>query len=523
MQPRLFADINGSGHTVTDYPPTHQECLLELKGMCKDFPGVRALHDVNLNVRAGTVHALIGENGAGKSTLMKILMGLIPDFQGSILLKKQTLRHRGVREALGMGLAMIHQELTYVPHLSIAQNIFLGKEPTRLAGVWIDRGAMIKQTQDLLNRVGLALDPNALMKDLGVAQQQMVEIAKALSYGAEVIIMDEPTSALSERETRRLFELIHEVKASHCAVIYITHRLDEVFELADEVTVLRDGCSQGTHPMDDMSVDRLITLMVGRELAAVFPAPCARPKGTEVLSVHRLCRAGAFQDISFAVHRGEILGLAGLMGAGRTEVMRSLFGLDPLDSGQVFVNRKPVGVHHPRDAIQHGLALVSEDRQITGLVPCLGLRQNMTLSHLALCSKAMWIDPARERGLVQGMMARLAIKAQDPAQRVHTLSGGNQQKVVLGKALLGDPDILILDEPTRGIDVGARVEIYRLIRALADQGMAILMVSSDLTEILGMSDRILVLREGRITGSLDRNEATPETIMHYALSGDPHE
>ena len=481
------------------------------------------MHEVDLNVCAGRVHALAGENGAGKSTLMKILMGLITEFDGHIVFKKQTLRHQGVKEALDRGLAMIHQELTYVPHLSIAENIFLGKEPTRLGRAWIDSRAMMKQARDLLQRVDLDLDPNQLMKDLGVAQQQMVEIAKALSYQAEVIIMDEPTSALSERETQRLFALINEVKSNGCAVIYITHRLDEIFELADEVTVLRDGCSQGTFPIHDMTVDQLITLMVGRELATVFPKQSSQPPGTEVLSVSKLCRAGAFQDVSFAVHRGEILGLAGLMGAGRTEVVRCLFGLDPLDSGQVFVDHKPVRFHHPRDAISHGLALVSEDRQITGLIPCLSLHRNITLAHLTLCSQGGWIDAARERRLVHDLIAYVAIKTQDPAQRVSTLSGGNQQKVVLGKALLGAPRILILDEPTRGIDVGARVEIYQLIRAMADQGMAIIMVSSDLTEILGMSDRVLVLREGRITGCLGRDEATPETIMRYALSGDLHE
>ena len=508
---------------MTDHPRTRQDYLLQLKGIGKDFPGVRALQDVDLNVRAGTVHALVGENGAGKSTLMKILMGLVTEFRGSIVLKQRPLRHRGVREALDRGMAMIHQELTCVPHLSIAQNIFLGKEPTHRGGAWIDRAAMTKQTGDLLKKVGLALDPNRLMKDLGVAQQQMVEIAKALSYEADVIIMDEPTSALSQRETEQLFALVKEIRARQCSIIYITHRLDEVFELADEVTVLRDGCSQGTYPMQDMNVDRLITLMVGRELATVFPEPGRSTPGPEALSAHGLCRTNVFHDVSFEVHQGEILGLAGLMGAGRTEVMRCLFGLDPLDSGEVRVNGKPVCFRHPRDAMGHGLALVSEDRQITGLIPCLSLRKNITLSHLNLCSWGTWIGRARESRLVSDMMARVAIHAQDPFQRVNTLSGGNQQKVVLGRALMGRPGVLILDEPTRGIDVGARIEIYELIRTMADQGMAIIMVSSDLTEILGMSDRVLVLREGRITGSLDRDEATPETVMRHALSRDPHE
>ncbi|MCP4450181.1 MAG: sugar ABC transporter ATP-binding protein [Planctomycetes bacterium] len=506
-------------HTPSSCP----NCLLTLKGICKEFPGVRALHQVDLDVRAGTVHALVGENGAGKSTLMKILMGLITEFRGRICLKGQPLRHQGVREALDRGVAMIHQELTSVPHLSIAENIFLGKEPTRLGGVWIDRQAMIKQTRDLLQRVGLALEPNLLMADLGVAQQQMVEIAKALSDQADVIIMDEPTSALSQRETERLFALIHEVKAKRCAVIYITHRLDEVFELADDVTVLRDGCSQGTFPICDMDADQLITMMVGRELATIFPHHATETPGTEALSVDRMCRANAFQDVSFAVQRGEILGLAGLMGAGRTEILRCLFGLDPLDAGQVFVNQRPVCFHHPQDAIRHGLALVSEDRQVTGLIPCLSFQKNVTLSHLSLCSHGPWINVAHEGRLARDMAARLAIRTPDNDPRVDTLSGGNQQKVVLGKALLGRPDILILDEPTRGIDVGARVEIYRVIRALADEGMAILMVSSDMAEILGMSDRVLVLREGRITGRLNRDQVTAETIMRYALSGDLHE
>ena len=497
--------------------------VLKLRGISKEFPGVRALHEVDLTVGAGTVHALVGENGAGKSTLMKILMGLITEYRGSVVLKGQSLRHQGVRQALDRGLAMIHQELTYVPHMSIAQNLFLGREPTRMAGAWIDHAAMVRQTRIVLERVGLDLDPTVLMKDLGVAQQQMVEIAKALSYQAEIIIMDEPTSALSEQEARRLLALIKEVRADGCAVIYISHRLDEIFELADEVTVLRDGCSQGTFAMGDIDVDRLITLMVGRQLDAVFPEHSTRPPSTEALRVEKLCRAGVFQDVSFAVHRGEILGLAGLMGAGRTEIIRCVFGLDRFDSGQILVNQTPACFRHARDAIDHGLGLVSEDRRVTGLVPCLSLCHNVTLSHLNRCARGPWIDQAGERRLVQDIMNRLALRTNDPGQSVNALSGGNQQKVVLGKALLGDPQILILDEPTRGIDVGAKVEIYRLMRDMANQGMAIIMVSSDLTEILGMSDRVLVLREGRITACLAQNDATPEAIMRYAVSGESHE
>jgi ABC-type sugar transport system ATPase subunit len=461
----------------------------------------------------------VGENGAGKSTLMKILMGLITDFTGDIIHKGQRLTHQGVRQALDQGIAMIHQELTYVPHLTIAQNIFLGKEPTRGPFGWIDRQSMIAQTRALLETLGVELNPHWLMKDLSVAQQQAVEIAKALSYQAEVIIMDEPASALSQREVRRLLTRIADLRARGCAVIYITHRLDEVFEIADEVTVLRDGCAVGTYPIGDVTPDRLITLMVGRRLETIFPRR-TDSTGTEALSVKRLCKAGVFQEISFAVHHGEILGLAGLVGAGRTEVIRCLFGLEPLDAGQIWIHQKPVRIEHPRDAIRHGLGLVCEDRQITGLIPCLSVRQNLTLPHLQLCARGGWILPAQEHGIVNRMMERMSIKARDSAQPVGTLSGGNQQKIVLGKALLGEPEILILDEPTQGIDVGAKAEIYHLMRALADRGIAIIMVSSDLTEILGMSNRILVFCEGRILGRFHRDEATPELIMRHALAGD---
>jgi inositol transport system ATP-binding protein len=507
-----------SNHVAAVDRSDQPDCLLEMRGIGKQFPGVTALRDVDLRLRAGSVHALVGENGAGKSTLMKILIGLITDFTGDIFLSGNRLSHRGVRQALDQGIAMIHQELNYVPHLTIAQNIFLGKEPTRGLFGWIDQPSLVAQTHALLKILGVDLNPNRLMKDLSVAQQQMVEIAKALSYQAKVIIMDEPTSALSEREVRRLLTLVGELRDRGCAVIYITHRLDEVFEIADEVTVLRDGCLVGTFPVSEVTPDRLITLMVGRTLDAVFPKR-TDAIGAEALSVQQLCKDGVFQEISFAVRRGEILGVAGLIGAGRTEVIRCLFGLEPFDSGQVFVDQKPVVIQHPKDAIRHGLGLVCEDRQITGLIPCLSLCQNMSLTHLELCSRGAWILDTQEQQMVERMMKRLAIKANNTAQSVNTLSGGNQQKIVFGKALLGEPAILILDEPTRGIDVGAKAEIYQLIRTLANRGKAILLVSSDLTEILGMSSRIIVVREGRIVGNFDRDEATPEIIMRHALAG----
>ncbi len=493
-----------------------QDCLLDLRRISKAFPGVQALDEVNLQLRAGTVHALMGENGAGKSTLMKILMGLISDYEGDIVLRGRKIDHRGVRQSLDLGIAMIHQELSYVPHMTIAENIFLGKEPSTCVWGWTNQKACIRETKALLRTLGVDLDPNALMQDLSVAEQQMVEIAKALSYDAEIIIMDEPTSALSEREVERLFAIIRDLKNRGCATFYISHKLDEIFQIADEVTVLRDGRRIGTCPIDQVGTDELIDMMVGRELKDVFPQSAALP-GAEMLAVKGLGRGAVFQDISFTVRAGEILGLAGLMGAGRTEIIRCLFGLDPHDRGQVSVRGREVTIKCPRHAIAQGLGLVSEDRQVTGLIPCLSLRKNLTLSHLHRCARGPFVSRSRENRLADEMIGELSIKTTSREQLVRCLSGGNQQKVVLGKALLGAPDILILDEPTRGIDVGAQAEIYQLMRRLADQGKAIIMVSSDLTEILGMSDRIMVLREGRITRRLDRRGADSETIMKYAL------
>lgn len=488
---------------------------MRLQQISKAFPGVQALDKVDLQLRSGTVHALMGENGAGKSTLMKILMGLISDYEGDIILRGRKVAHRGVRQSLDLGIAMIHQELSYVPHMSIAENVFLGKEARR-GWAWVDKRACLRGTQDLLQSLDLDLDPHALMKDLSVAQQQMVEIAKALSYDAEIIIMDEPSSALADREVERLFGMISDLKGRGCAICYISHKLDEVFQIADEVTVLRDGQVIGSCPTERVQEDELIRMMVGRELQDVFPQATAQAGG-QILSVKNLGRSGVFQDISFTVSAGEIIGLAGLMGAGRSDVVRSLFGLDPYDRGQIFIRGQEVRIRCARDAIEQGLGLVSEDRQITGLIPCLSLGKNLTLSHLQQCAYGPFIQRTRENRLTGRQITELSIKAASREQRVHTLSGGNQQKVVLGKALIGAPDILILDEPTRGIDVGAKAEIYQLMRRLADQGKAIIMVSSDLTEILGMSDRIVVLRNGRISGRLGRAQADPESIMKYAI------
>ena len=493
------------------------DCILELRGVTKDFPGVRALDGVGVVFGRGAVHALVGENGAGKSTLMKILAGLYREYGGSVLLRGRPMVHGGVREALEAGISMIHQELMYVPEMTVAENVLLGREPASRFLRRVDEREARQRTVAILEQVGLELDPGRVMRELSVAERQMVEIAKAVSYDAEIIIMDEPTSALSEREVRRLFDIIGDLKGRGVTIIYISHKLDEVFEIADTITVLRDGRVVGTHAVGEVDADRLIALMVGRELVEVFPER-AGEAGEALLAVRNLTREGVLEDVSFRVHRGEILGLAGLMGAGRTELIRCLFGLDKYDRGQIVVGGRQVAINSPAEALRLGLGLVSEDRQITGLVPCLSLGINVTLSHLDQCSRGPVIARDQERVLVDRAVSELRIKAGGGEQRVSDLSGGNQQKVVLAKALLGAPDILLLDEPTRGIDVGTKAEIYELMRRLADAGKAIIMASSELEEVMGMSDRVLVLSGGRVAGELRGEETSAEAIMRYAMT-----
>ena len=494
-----------------------RDCILELREVSKDFPGVRALDQVNIQFERATVHAVVGENGAGKSTLMKILMGLYREYTGDVILCGRPLAHRGVRQALDAGISMIHQELMYVPHMSVAENLLLGQEPASRFLRRVDRRATHRQTKQLLQQVGMDLDPNRRMNNLSVAERQMVEIAKAVSYDARIIIMDEPTSALSQREVQRLLALIAELRSRGVTVIYISHKLEEVFEIADTITVLRDGRVIATHAKNEIDANRLIALMVGRELADVFPKRTYEP-GADMLTVRNLTRQGVFRNVSFSVRQGEILGLAGLMGAGRTEVIRCLFGLDTYDEGQILVEGQEISIRSPAQALKLGLGLVSEDRQITGLVPCLSLGANITLSHMNRCSWGPVIARRKEQALVKRMAAALAVKSSSSAQRVGNLSGGNQQKVVLAKALLGEPEILILDEPTRGIDIGTKAEIYKLICRLADEGKAIIMVSSELPEILGLSDRVVVLSNGTVAGQLPREQASAEAIMHYAMA-----
>jgi ribose transport system ATP-binding protein len=487
--------------------------LIEVRGLSKAFPGVQALVGVDLEIRGGEVHAIVGENGAGKSTLMKILAGIYQPDSGNLLLDGQPARLSGPRQAMALGIGMIHQELNLAPNLSVAENILLGRAPTRLG--LVDWRRLDLQTRSLLDRLGIDLDVRSTVEDLSVARQQMVEIAKALSLNARVIIMDEPTSALTERETATLFQIIGRLKAEGVAVVYISHRLEEIFRVADRVTVLRDGQLVGSSMVASTTPAQLIGMMVGRELTALYPKESAEI-GAPVLEVRHLRRAGVLHGVSFVLRQREILGLAGLVGAGRTELVRAIFGADPIDGGEVLIDGKVVHIRGPREAIQLGIGFVTEDRKLHGLVLGMTVRENATLASLSDVSRFGLIDFARERTITSDYVRQLDIRTPSVEHEVNTLSGGNQQKVVLAKWLATRPRILILDEPTRGIDVGAKAEVHALMTRLAAAGVSILMISSELPEILGMSDRILVVRQGRISAEFTRQEASQEKILAAA-------
>ncbi len=504
-------------NTLTQAAPADrnegQSPLLEMRNITKRFPGVLALEDVNFDVRRGEVHALVGENGAGKSTLMKILSGVYTRDSGAIILKSQPVEFTTPRQAQLAGITMIYQELNLIPQLSVTENVFLGNEIER--GPLLDWPEMHRRARQLLARLHLKIDPRVKVNTLGVAQQQMVEVAKALHHQSDLIIMDEPTSALSLNEIQDLFSIIRQLKAEGVAVIYISHHLEETFEVSDRITVLRDGRLVSTQPTRSLDENRLISLMVGRQLSEKFPKEIA-PRGTEVLRVEGLTQNDRLFDISFSVHAGEVLGIAGLVGAGRTELVRAIFGADPIDAGRIFIDGKPVSITSPRDAIRYGIGLLTEDRKQQGLVLKLSVRENMTMAVLKRLTRSLLTSKRKEDQLARQYIQSLAIKTSGQDQLVMNLSGGNQQKVVLSKWLAIQPRVLIFDEPTRGIDVGAKVEIYRLMNQLARQGVAIIMISSELPEILGMSDRIMVIGGGRVTAILGREEATQEKIMEYA-------
>ena len=491
-----------------------EELLLRMTGISKAFPGVQALDDVHLDVEAGTVHALMGENGAGKSTLMKVLAGIYREDAGRIELSGKEVQVPDSATALGLGIAMIHQELSPVPAMTVAENIFLGREPLNRFKL-VDKGLMEKNAKAVFDRWQIDIDPRRVMKTLSVAQMQMVEIAKAISTDARLIIMDEPTSAITEREVEHLHRMIRSLRETGVAIIYITHKMDEVFKIADFVTVFRDGRHVATLPAAELDRQKLITLMVGRELTHLFPKEEVAI-GEVVMSVRGLTRRGVIEDISFDLRRGEILGLAGLMGAGRTEVLEAIFGVTKVDAGTITINGEAIRIKEPADAIEAGMGLLTEDRKLTGIMGVLSVRDNMTIANLNRFSPGGILRKGQMEAACRAQRDALAIKTPSLAQLIKNLSGGNQQKVLVSRWLLTLPDVLMIDEPTRGIDVGAKSEIHRLMSGLAKEGKAILMVSSEMPEILGMSDRVLVMAGGRITAEFSRAEATQEKVLEAA-------
>jgi rhamnose transport system ATP-binding protein len=485
--------------------------ILKMSNISKNFAGVQALHQVNFDLYPGEVHAILGENGAGKSTLIKIITGVHQPNGGEIYLNGQQVHFADPRQTRQYGIAAIYQEPSLFPDLDIAENIFVGRQPMRGARQ-IAWGQMYQEASKLLDSLRVELNPKTKARDLSVAQQQMVEIARALSVHARILIMDEPTSSLTLAEVADLFRIVRQLREAGTAIAFISHRLEDLFELADRVTVLRDGQYVGTRSMAGVTTEELIRMMVGRTLADLFPKQEIEA-GEVALQVDGLSREGVFADVSFELRKGEILGMAGLVGAGRTDVARTIFGIAPASRGTIKVNGQVVRISNPHQAMGLGLAYVPEDRQHHGLILPMNISHNITLPILSEYAKAGWVNNERELQSAQKAASQMAVKAASIWQKARELSGGNQQKVVLAKWLATRPRILILDEPTRGIDVGTKAAVHGLMSELAAQGMAILMISSELPEILGMSDRIIVMREGRVTGQFSRQEATQEKIM----------
>jgi ribose transport system ATP-binding protein len=488
---------------------------LAMRAVRKEFPGVVALDNVDFELRRGEVHVLLGENGAGKSTLMKILSGAYQKDDGEILLDGEQTEIRSPRHAQDLGIAIVYQEFNLVPQLSAAENIFLGREPCLPPGL-VDKKRMADDARRLLDELGEAFDPLLPVKSLSVAHQQMVEVAKTLSMNATILIMDEPTSALTENEIENLFVTIRRLQAKGVSVVYISHRLQELFQIGDRVTVLRDGKYVGTYRIDETTPRQLVRLMADRDLTDHFPKRKA-PLGDEVLRVESLSTRDKLDDVSFSLRRGEVLGIAGLLGSGRTELARAIFGADAIDAGQVSIRQEPVRISSPTAAIRRGIGFLTEDRKEQGLVLSLSLKHNIGLSNMDSLAPNAVINTRSLNALAQRFVDKLRIKTPSIAQKVVNLSGGNQQKVALAKWLARDVDVLIFDEPTRGIDVGAKVDIYELMNELAANGVGIIMISSELPEILGMSDRILVMSGGRVAREFSSGEATQEEVLGAAL------
>ncbi|WP_374724139.1 sugar ABC transporter ATP-binding protein [Calidifontibacillus erzurumensis] len=491
--------------------------LVEMRNISKAFSGNRVLENVDFEVLPGEIHALMGENGAGKSTLIKILTGIYERDAGTVHVKGKEVHFSNPKEAEKAGIAVIHQELNIIPQLTVSENMFLGKELTNGFGV-LKTKEMKEKTTEYMNRLGISIDPDAEAGKLSVGQQQMIEIARAVAANTEVLIMDEPTAALTDREIETLFKVINSLKSQGVGIVYISHRMEEIFEICDRISILRDGQFIGTKKIKETNFDEVVQMMVGRELGERYPDRSVNPSD-ERLKVEGLTSKVVFENISFSLRKGEILGVAGLMGAGRTEIMEALFGYRPKQQGKVFIDGEEVQIHNPYDAIKAGIGFVTEDRKDEGLVLGLSVRENLSLPNLKIISTNGLISAKKEHEFVQDMINKFRVKTSSQEQAVKSLSGGNQQKIVIGKWLGIRPKILILDEPTRGVDVGAKKEIYQIMNELTKQGVAIIMVSSELPEILGMSDRIMVIHEGKITAIFDRREATQEKIMQAATGG----
>ena len=493
-----------------------EDYILELTDISKAFPGVKALSHVTMEVKRGEIMGLVGENGAGKSTLMKILTGVYQRDSGSIRINGTEARISNPLEAQKLGLSIIFQEMNLVDSLSIAENIFVGRLPKK--GIWgIQWKEVQRNAEELLEKVGLKKNPGVKVELLSIAEKQMVEIAKALSFQARLIVMDEPSATLTEKEQRHLFDIVEVLKREGITVIYISHRLDEIFKLCDRVTILRDGQVIDTKAMGELTREQIITKMVGRELQQEYPPRKGEPLAQEVLRVENLSRENRFHNISFALHKGEILGIAGLVGAGRTEIVRCIFGADKKTSGKVWLHGAEISPSSPKEAIAHKIALVTEDRKVQGLVLDESIAKNISLAKLRGVAAGGFLKRNQEEEVAKGYLEQLRIKAPGIRTGCVTLSGGNQQKVVLAKWLYTEAEILILDEPTRGIDVGAKYEIYQLIYELVEQGLSVILISSELPEVIALCDRLLVIHEGELKGELTGENMTAETIMKMAI------
>ncbi len=492
------------------------EKILEMQDICMRFPGVIALDHARLNLEKGEVLGLIGENGAGKSTMMNILLGSLKPTSGKMFFKEKEYMPKSPSDALAAGISMIHQEVSLVPGMTVAENIWIGREKLFSSGGILNVRKRLEETKKIMDDLDVHIDPDALVGYQSIATMQLVEVLRAVSYHSDVIIMDEPTSALADVEIHKLYNIIRKLSARGTAVIYISHKLEELFEVCSRVTVFRDGKYIDTKRTEELDQKQLINLIVGRELKDMYPKEDV-VLGDEIFSCKNLRREGSFSDISFTLRRGEILGFCGLMGAQRSEIMQSIFGLDPLDGGEIYINKKRVHNTSPQKAIQNHLALVTEDRLRRGGIHMLSVRINLSLSFLKRICRRGFVNTKAEADACNSMVEKMRIKLASLSDTFGSLSGGNQQKVIIGRWMLTKPDVLILDEPTRGVDVGAKAEIYRLIGELAKDGKGILMVSSELPELMGICDRILVVREGRLAGELERRDFDQDLLMSYAF------